>query len=1227
MIGFFSKKELVTQKDTSKKILNKDQNVNFPKGEIACNQCKLYKGKINPKLKAYGLFKKKILVIGSMPSQSDDEVGKPFNKDSETGKFLHNTFKDVGLDLYKDCLIINACDCYKEKTLTEKDIRCCLYRKERVVQKYKPRYILLLGTEAKKSFYSFDPQRKKYAALPLTSLRGFCVPDRNSNAYIFHSEHPSFVSHYNKDMQSIFKLDLLTFATIVKKKKRPAFINFEENIIPFIKYKEIKSLFQKILQEKPTMIFDYESSSYRYHENKHKVYLVSIQTTDSNTTYVVPLDFPKNANSDSWWNNSKRKKVFGLFKKILEDENIKKVAQNIKHEIQCSHYLLNAEVRNVYHDTMIAAHVINTEDKLTNLKTQGYLRFGQYHYGISDNIIGSDPQELNKFATLPFDVATKYCAIDSKITNKLIEPQINTIHKRKLTRGYKLFLEGVQAFSVIERNGIKINLPLAKRLYGIWGEQINEFKDKILSCKEAKKFNKVKGRQLKFEKKLSDDDLRTLLFDIHGIKSIKQTKTGASESVDNEVLLQYADKSELVSLEMQRRKLDKMRNTYLSQFLLLQVDGFLYPSFNLHLARSLRSCIAKGTPIYAVRDFIKYPNGVPIEKIKKGDFVYSFDKDLKPVIRKVLWAGQTGIKKVIRIHWKGGFHYLQKGYLDLTPEHRVRMVNGKYKEAGDLNIGDHVLACRRKKDKIFFTGNSNGFLEHRFIYKKLIGKLKKVEVIHHKNKIHLDHSISNLKKKTKSEHCKLHAVDTILSPESRKNNIKAVKLNWKLGKYYIPKGEENWNSLNLSKQTCLRVLAEKKGLVAKVKSEYDFGTFKSYLKKHNINPKYIKIRYDRKGKYISKKRLLSLYKKIGISELQKKLGLGYYKLKLLFKQYDIPFERTWGNQFGAFVPNNHIITKIEYINKTVPVYDIEVEGTHNFFANQICTHNSSDSPNFQNIPKRTEEAKEIRQIFISRWGNKGKLAEVDYGSMEVRIIACVTKDGALIAYLVQGGDMHGDWAEILFKCKKKDIDAGIFAKLRYIAKNHWVFPLFYGSFYKSVARSTDIFKIFEELGLDCWCKSQAEWENHLKECEAKFWKQFKGVREWQNKYIDSYKRNGFIKDFAWGFERHGYLTRNKIYNFPIQGPAYHCLQYTINNLWRNNFYNFKSPLCGQIHDALFWDCLKTEFNTIKNKVHYLMTEKIREDNPWIIVPLIDEWSKGDNWANMEDCNYEKITKE
>jgi DNA polymerase-1 len=877
MIGFFSKKELVTQKDTSKKILNKDQNVNFPKGEIACKQCKLYKDKTNPKLKAYGLFKKKILVIGSMPSQSDDNIGKPFNTASETGKFLHNAFNEVGLDLYKDCLIINACDCYKEKTLTERDIRCCLYRKERVVQKYKPRYILLLGTEAKKSFYSFDPQRKKYAALPLTSLRGFCVPDKNSNAYIFHSEHPSFVSHYNKDMQSIFKLDLLTFASIVKKKKRPTFINFEENIIPFRKYKEVKSLFQKILQEKPTMIFDYESSSYRYHEKKHKVYLVSIQTTDNNTTYVVPLDFPRNANSDSWWNNSKRKKVFGLFKKILEDEKIKKVAQNIKHEIQCSHYLLNAEVKNVYHDTMIAAHVINTEDKLTNLKTQGYLRFGQYHYGISDNIIGSDPQELNKFATLPFDVATKYCAIDSKITNKLIEPQINTIHKRKLTRGYKLFLEGVQAFSVIERNGIKINLPLAKRLYGIWGEQIEEFKDKILSCKEAKKFNKVKGRQLKFEKKLSDDDLRTLLFDIHGIKSIKQTKTGASESVDNEALLQYADKSELVSLEMQRRKLDKMRNTYLSQFLLLQVDGFLYPSFNLHLARSLRS--------------------------------------------------------------------------------------------------------------------------------------------------------------------------------------------------------------------------------------------------------------------------------------------------------------------------------------------------------------SSDSPNFQNIPKRTEEAKEIRQIFISRWGNKGKLAEVDYGSMEVRIIACVTKDGALIAYLVQGGDMHGDWAEILFKCKKKDIDAGIFAKLRYIAKNHWVFPLFYGSFYKSVARSTDIFKIFEEYGLDCWCKSQTEWENHLKECEAKFWKQFKGVREWQNKYIDSYKRNGFIKDFAWGFERHGYLTRNKIYNFPIQGPAYHCLQYTINNLWRNNFYNFQSPLCGQIHDALFWDCLKTEFNTIKNKVHYLMTEKIREDNPWIIVPLIDEWSKGDNWANMEDCNYEKIIKE
>lgn len=871
--GFFSEDIIKTKK--KEKILITEQKTNFLTGKTACEKCKLFKqNRIhNPKLKPYGKFEKKILIIGEAPGTTDDQNRKPFHPESQTGKFLHKTFQSVGLNLYKDCKIINACDCtlFSNKVPNEENIKCCLYRTKNAIDKYKPKYILLLGDSAKKSFYSCDSQRKKFNSLLLTSIRGMCIPDKNSNAFVYHSYHPSFITKGKKDMENVFKLDLFNFSKIIKKNKKLKFINFKKNEKVLIKYSQVINFFDRLIKLKKPFTHDYETSSFRYYENIHELYLVSIHINGDKNTYVIPFDFPRKGRN-SWWSKKQRKIIFNEFKKVLEHPDIPKIAQNIKHEIQCAYYLLNANVKNIYHDTMIAAHIINEGKGITGLKKQAYIKFGQYDYGINESIISAEPNKKNKFKELPFKVATEYCSIDSKITDRLIKPQLTILRKRKLVKANNLFLNGSQAFAEIERNGIKIDLPLTKKLDKLWGEQIKELKDSILSCKEAKKFERKIGRTLKYEKKLSDDDLRIYLFDILKLKPLKYGKI--KPSVDIDTLEFYASKSKLVSKEIEIRELDKMKNTYLSQFLKLQVDGFIYPTFHLHIARSFRS--------------------------------------------------------------------------------------------------------------------------------------------------------------------------------------------------------------------------------------------------------------------------------------------------------------------------------------------------------------SSSDPNFQNIPKRTDRANEIRQIIISRWEKEGILAEVDYGSMEVRIIACVTKDPVLLDYVINGGDMHGDWAEILFKVVKKDISAKAFKFLRYHAKNQWVFRLFYGSWYKSVIRDVNVFALFKEIKLDCPFSSQKQWENHVQKCEKLFWKQFKKTREWQDKYVEQYKKQGFIKDFAYGFEAQGYLTRNQIFNFPIQGPAYHCLQWTINNLWKNNFYNFVSLLCGQIHDALFWDCKKIEFNKIKRKVHYIMTEKIREDNPWIIVPLIDEWSKGPNWANMYDANWEKI---
>jgi uracil-DNA glycosylase family 4 len=91
MTGFFTKQET--------------ESTSRPGGKtLSCASCKLYKDSQNSRMKPYGNFKKDILIIGEFPSSTDDRTGKPFQDGN--GKFLQNRLKEVGIDLFEDCLSI-----------------------------------------------------------------------------------------------------------------------------------------------------------------------------------------------------------------------------------------------------------------------------------------------------------------------------------------------------------------------------------------------------------------------------------------------------------------------------------------------------------------------------------------------------------------------------------------------------------------------------------------------------------------------------------------------------------------------------------------------------------------------------------------------------------------------------------------------------------------------------------------------------------------------------------------------------------------------------------------------------------------------------------------------------------------------------------------------------------------------------------------------------------------
>ena len=382
--------------------------------------------------------------------------------------------------------------------------------------------------------------------------------------------------------------------------------------------------------------------------------------------------------------------------------------------------------------------------------------------------------------------------------------------------------------------------------------------------------------------------------------------------------------------------------------------------------------------------------------------------------------------------------------------------------------------------------------------------------------------------------------------------------------------------------------------------------------------------------------------KLGRSAVSKMLGHNYYKLLKLYEFYGLNMDRKWGNQFGEFKPGNHIITNVEWINEKVDVYDLEVEDCHNFIANEICVHNSSQDPNFQNIPIRDKDMGRIcRGVLYPRYGHQ--LLESDFKAIEVGISACYNLDPTLIKYVSDPTtDMHGDMAKQIFKMDYLDEKIPSHNTLRAAAKNGFVFPQFYGDYFKNNADSlarewgglskgkwgthTGIDLIgwepkFANFHLSDHLKSKGITEfgteekvngkwvqtgflKHLKEIEDDFWNnRFAVYKQWKDDWYAEYVRNGYINLYT-GFTCRGPMDKKQVCNYPVQGAAFHCLLRCFIEIDRISWMEkWDSKLIGQIHDSMILDVHPDELTHVAKTIHHVTSVWLPKQFPWIIVPV------------------------
>jgi uracil-DNA glycosylase family 4 len=405
MEGFF------TQKET--------ESISRPDGKnYSCISCGLHQLCKSPKIKPYGNFKKRILNIGEAPGEMEDNAGKPWQ--GRTGTLLKETYASLGIDLFEDCLNINAVNCRPEdnRQPNNYEIACCRRIILDVIKHFKPQVIILLGNSA---VFSLIGHRWKKSLEGISKWRGWTIPDQDFKAWICPTFHPSYVERSDaKEVTTVWKQDLKKVFSLIGVPKGTDYPLFPEYEEPEIEIIEDLSILNKIT--KGNITFDYETTGIKPHAEGHRIICASV-AYEPNACYTFMMPSTRRERQP--------------FVDLLTNPNVGKIAQNMKFEHAWSQVRLKVEVQNWVWDTMLAAHILDNRPGVTGLKFLTYVHFGIIDYAsdvspyleASDAGNGNALNNINELLKKPKGVETllHYCGLDAVYEYRLAMKQQSEI--------------------------------------------------------------------------------------------------------------------------------------------------------------------------------------------------------------------------------------------------------------------------------------------------------------------------------------------------------------------------------------------------------------------------------------------------------------------------------------------------------------------------------------------------------------------------------------------------------------------------------------------------------------------------------------------------------------------------------------------------------------------------------------------------------------------------------
>ncbi len=256
---------------------------------------------------------------------------------------------------------------------------------------------------------------------------------------------------------------------------------------------------------------------------------------------------------------------------------------------------------------------------------------------------------------------------------------------------------------------------------------------------------------------------------------------------------------------------------------------------------------------------------------------------------------------------------------------------------------------------------------------------------------------------------------------------------------------------------------------------------------------------------------------------------------------------------------------------------------------------SSNNPNLQNIPIRTERGRQVRKAFVPRDSDYVLLA-ADYSQIELRIIAALSQEDTMIEAFKKGEDIHTSTASKVFGIPAAQVTREQRSNAKTVN-----FGIIYGVSAFGLSNQTDLSR------------------KEAKELIETYYKTYPKLRDFMSEQVDFARDNGFVQTVL-GRRRYlkdinsrnaivrGAAERNAV-NAPIQGSAADIIKIAMINIFEKlTTGNFKTKMLLQVHDELVFDVYKPELQEVS-----AIIKKEMEGAFSLAVPLDVEIGLGQNW--------------